>query len=144
MTSKGCNQRWWALAGEGEGEGWRTIPVEPGGSRKLLAGRCISRATRRPSWSASVRSMFHPLASSLREQGFRVDRVKHTISGQAQVWVSACSPTYWQPGHFSRMAEDILGMLGAYGHVDDQTLFQLFLGRIKAWQEFMHQSRAEG
>lgn len=30
---------WWALAGQSEDEGWRTIPIESSGARQLLAGR---------------------------------------------------------------------------------------------------------
>lgn len=132
---------WRALAGESEQGGWRTIPIEPHGSLHLLAGRHF------PGNEEAILVGFNavpvPPDSQLPQgHGFRVERVRHETPGQAKVWVSLARQPVGSLDMFSRMAEDVIGMLRGYVHVDDQTLFRLFIGRIEAWQEFMHQGRA--
>ncbi len=133
---------WRALDGEIKGEGWRTIPIEPNGPRQLLAGRHF------PGNEEAVLVGFNavrvPHASQLPQgRGFRVERVEHEMAGEAHLWISLSRQPAGGLDMFARMAEDIVDMLAAYGNMDDQTLFQLFLGRIKAWQEFMYEGRAE-
>lgn len=133
---------WRALAGEGAAEGWRTIPIEPSGPRRFLAGRHFPG--NEEAILVGFNSVHLPPGEELPQgQGFRVERVRHKISGEAHAWIALSRQPAGSLDMFARMAEDVVGMLEAYGHVDDQTLFQLFLGRIKAWQEFMHQARAE-
>jgi hypothetical protein len=133
---------WRALAGEGITEGWRTIPIEPTGAHRLLAGRHFPG--NEEAILVGFNSVHLPPDGQLPQgQGFRVERVRHKISGDAHAWIALSRQSVGSLDMFARMAEDVVGMLEVYGHVDDQTLFQLFLGRIKAWQEFMHQARAE-
>lgn len=136
------NAAWRALAGGGQGEGWRTIPIELGGSCPLLAGRYF------PGNEEAVLIGFGPVsvpADNLLPQGhgFRVEKVKHEMPGSAHVWVSLSKQTAGSLDMFSRMAEDVISMLRSYDHTDDQMLFHMFLGRINAWQEFMQRGRAD-
>ena len=133
---------WRALAGEGRAEGWRTIPIEPNGPRRLLVGRHFPG--NEEAILVGFNSVHLPPDGQLpRGQGFRVERVRHEISGNAHAWIALSRQPAGRLDIFARMAQDIVGMLDAYGHVVEQTLFQLFLGRIEAWQEFMHQAKAE-
>ncbi|AUG55278.1 PD-(D/E)XK motif protein [Thalassospira marina] len=133
---------WRALASDGVTEGWRTIPIELLGPQRLLAGRHF------PGNEEAVLVGFNsvrlPLEGQLPQgQGFRVERIKHKISDVSHTWIALSRQPVGSLDMFARMAEDVVGMLEVYRHVEDQVLFQLFLGRIKAWQEFMHQARAE-
>ena len=131
---------WRALAGENKKEGWRTIPIEQSGSRRLLAGRHF------PGNTEAILIGFHSVHLPAKEQlpqgqGFHVEQVKNEVPGSAHVWIALSRKSVGSLDMFARMAEDVIAMLESYRHVDDQTLFQLFLGRIKAWQKFMHQAR---
>lgn len=133
---------WRALAGEIKGEGWRTIPIEQGGSRQLLAGRHFPGNME--AILIGFRTIHLPPDGQLPEGlGFHVEQVKHEIPGFSHKWIALSRQPVGSQDMFARMAEDIVGMLKRYGNVDDQTLFQLFLGRIKAWQDFMHQAKSD-
>jgi hypothetical protein len=133
---------WRALAGEGKEGGWRTIPIEPFDRRQLLAGRYF------PGNEEAILVGFNlvnaPGDKHLPQgQGFRVEKVKHKFCGDAQLWIALSRRPAGSLDMFTRMAENIISMIADYEHVNDRQLLQLFLARIKAWQEFMHQSRAE-
>ncbi|MBF0416400.1 MAG: PD-(D/E)XK motif protein [Magnetococcales bacterium] len=132
---------WRALAGENEQGGWQTISIEPHGSLHLLAGRHF------PGNEEAILVGFNaihvPPDSQLPQgHGFCVKRVKHETPSHANVWISLARQAGGSLDMFSRMAEDVIGMLRNCVHCDDQILLQLFIGRIEAWQEFMHQGRA--
>lgn len=133
---------WRALAGEGRDEGWRTIPIEPVGPRQLLAGR------RFPGNEEAILVGFNlvntPEDKHLPQgQGFRVENVEHKVCGDAHLWIALSRRPAGSLDMFTRMAENIIRMFEGCKQVNDRQLLQLFLGRIKAWQEFMHQTRAE-
>lgn len=132
---------WRALAGDGVDDGWRTIPIE-GGPNRLLAGRHFPG--NEESILVGFNSVRMPPDSRLPQgRGFRVEKVRYDIGGDGQVWVSLSRQLAGSLDMFVRMAEDVIGMLRAYGHANDETLVQLFLGRIKAWQEFMERGRED-
>ena len=116
-------------------------------SSQTVLGNCwlagISRETKRLSWWVSMLSVFHTQANFLKAG----DSESNGSSMRCLARHTCGSRFLGKPAGgldmFARMAEDILDMLAAYGNMDDQTLFQLFLGRIKAWQEFMYEGRAE-
>jgi hypothetical protein len=133
---------WRALSGDDQTEGWRTIPIEHSGSCHLLAGRHF------PGNEEAILigfSSFHvPPSSHLPQgQGFSVEKVKHEIPGGFHEWVSLSRKSAGSLDMFLRMAEDIIGMLRTYYHAGDPILFHMFLGRIKAWQEFMQRGRTD-
>lgn len=131
---------WRALAGEVNGEGWRTIPINMEGTCRLLAGRHF------PGNEEAILVGFDSVRMPSDRQlpqgrGFRVENVRREIPGDKQRWVSLSRQSAGNQKMFASMAEDVLGMLRAYDHVGEETLFHLFLGRIKAWQEFMEKGR---
>ncbi|GAB6059122.1 PD-(D/E)XK motif protein [Desulfonatronum parangueonense] len=133
---------WRALAGEDSEGGWRTIPINPAGPRQLLAGRHF------PGNEEAILVGFNlvqaPEDKNLPQgHGFRVVNVKHRVPGDAKLWIALSRRPAGSLDMFTRMSENIISMFSDYGHVNDRQLLQLFLGRIKAWQEFMHQARGE-
>ena len=133
---------WRALAGQSQAEGWCTIPIASSGARQLLAGRHFPG--NEEAILVGFNSIHMPPDRQLPQgKGFQVAGMKYKIPGDDHAWISLSRQPIGSLDMFARMAEDIVSMLDAYKHVDDQTLFQLFLDRVKAWQEFMHQARAE-
>ena len=133
---------WRALSGEGKGNGWRTIAIEPGKRYGLLVGRHF------PGDEESILVGFGvvriPPDNHLPQgHGFNVEKVDQKILGAGRQWVSLYRKADGNLDMFSRMAEDIIDLLRRYENVDDGRLFQLFLGRIRAWQEFMEHGRCD-
>jgi hypothetical protein len=130
---------WRALAGETRKIGWRAIPLDvparyavlvgrrfPGGDEAVLVG--FQRSTYRDDV---------PLPSS---RGFAVERPEDGALDPMQDWF-ALSRRSGSVAMFAAMAADVIGLLETSGEPDDERLLQLFLGRIRAWQEFMEKER---
>lgn len=127
---------WRALGGGAHGDGWRTIPLDVAAPCQVLVGR------RFPGDEEAVLVGFRLPSSrsfgALPEgRGFRVERPKeHFISGTYQ-WFCLSRQMTGSLEMFATMAADVIGLLESSGHVGDDRLSQLFVGRIRAWQEFM-------
>jgi hypothetical protein len=131
---------WRALGGGTHGDGWRTIPVDVTAPCQILVGR------RFPGDEEAVLVGFRLPSSrsfgALPEgRGFRVERPKEQFLGGTHKWFSLSRQVTGSLEMFATMAADVIGLLEAYGHVGDDRLFQLFVGRIRAWQEFMEKGR---
>lgn len=124
---------WRALAGCSDENGWRSIPV-------LLNENCQLQAARHfPDNSEALligfRTVVLPWASKLPQaQGFKVERI--TI-GTSDRWLALVKYPQGSLELFSRMVADIADTLGNNSEVSEAHLYQLFIGRIHAWQEFM-------
>lgn len=132
---------WRALAGAGAGEGWRTIPIELTGPCHLLAGRHFPG--NQEAILVGFRSVRMPPASHLpRGHGFRVEKVpREDVPVAADAWFSLSRQASGSLDMFATMAADIIGLLETCPHAGEDRLFQLFLGRIRAWQDFMERGR---
>jgi hypothetical protein len=131
---------WRALAGDGESEGWRTIPIELDAPCRLLAGRHF------PGNEEAVligfRSIRIPPDSHLpHARGFRVTRIGREVLGGTHVWLSLWREPTGSIELFAMMAGDVVAMLEACSTSGEGGLFQRFLGRIGAWQDFMERGR---
>lgn len=131
---------WRALAGEGQGDGWRTIQLEVAAPCQVLVGR------RYPGDEEAVLVGFRlPTPRSFgalpEGRGFRVERPEGQIPGGQHEWFSLSRQVTGSPGMFATMAADVIALLEASGHASAERLFQLFVGRIRAWQEFMEKDR---
>jgi hypothetical protein len=133
---------WRALTGKDTRTGWRTISIVRGPAFEVLAGR------RFPNNEEAVLVGFKEIRSPPIEElpngrGFGVipaepdDRFPHFV------WIAL----YRQPAGslelFSTIAEDIVSTLIRYGSSSPDTLFKIFLARIKAWQDFMLRGHPE-
>jgi hypothetical protein len=142
-NQKRLQSAWRALAGEDpSSEGWRTIPIEAGTTCRLLAGRHF------PGNMEALLVGFnstHRLKSISFPQGrgFKIEEVVHRLPGKYDVWISLSRQIAGSVEIFTKMAEDIINLLQNFRQANDELLLRLFLGRIKAWQEFMEHGRSE-
>lgn len=127
---------WRALAGDQVAEGWRTIPVALGGPCRLLAGRHFPG--NEEALLVGFASIQVPPADQLPQgTGFLVSRAEIGSEGSGRVWIALCRQSAGSPDLFAMMADDIVLTLEKQRSANDDRLFQVFLSRIRAWQEFM-------
>lgn len=131
---------WRALAGGGEGDGWRSIAISGLSGNRLLAARHFP--SNEEALLVRFTSITLPQPGQLPQgSGFRVERTSPDDSGK---WLALVRQPAGSLDLFSRMVADIVATLVMANDLNDEPLiFQLFLGRIRAWQEFM-KSGAEG
>lgn len=125
---------WSSLSGTGDRHGWQFIPIAPAGKCRLAAGR------RAPGNEEALMAAFPaaaiPSAEKLPEgQGFNIERVDlHEVG---TTWLALSRKDSGDFGLFSSMVCDVTGALDAEGNTDELRLLRVFLGRVRAWQEFM-------
>lgn len=125
---------WASLRSSADTSGWRGMPLAgigacdvrsalhfPGGQEALLvcfSGQATPPATQLP----------HGV-------GFAVERVDQ--EGDDKAWLALTRNTHASLELFETMVEDIVSALADAGTKDEAGLMAMFLGRIRAWQEFM-------
>lgn len=126
---------WHSLASAAESaSGWRSIPITPGGIVSLRAGR------RFPGNEESLLAGFGaatlPAAAKLPDgQGFAVERVDPLLEGKT--WLALTRRSSGSAELFLAMACDVAGALDAEIGAEEPRALRVFLGRVRAWQEFM-------
>ncbi len=127
---------WSALSGSSGKEGWQTIPVPPVGPCCLLAARRIPGDEE--ALLVGFASILIPPAEKLPEgRGFSVARVEPGLSEAGRVWLALSRQPSGKPDLFATMVADVLGAMDAEAAAGEQRLLRVFLGRVRAWQEFM-------
>lgn len=130
---------WRALAGGAQpGEGLRSIAVSG------LEGSRLQAARRFPGNCEALLVGFDsvalPRAATLpAATGFRVERIASGLPGN---WLALVRQEEGGIELFSRMATDVVATMAASAAASHQRQLQLFLGRVRAWQQFM--SRKKG
>jgi len=77
-----------------------------------------------------------PVAEKLPDgQGFSVERADP--HGDGKVWLALTRKGSGNTELFTAMACDVVGVLDAEAASDEERLLKIFLGRVRAWQEFM-------
>ncbi len=114
--------------------GWRSIPIASGGSVALHAGR------RFPANEEALLARFAattlPTSEKLPDgQGFAVERVDPLQDGKT--WLALTRRASGSAELFLTMACDVAGALDAELGADEPRMLRVFLGRVRAWQEFM-------
>ena len=131
---------WSSLTGSGgEAEGWRTAPVSRHGAITLHAGR------RFPSGAEALLARFAnasvPAAVPLPEgAGFRIERV--APAGDGVAWLALTRKADGSQDLFASMARNIADALESCPSTDEPRGLAIFLGRARAWQEFMRKGAA--
>jgi len=125
---------WESLAGEATQNGWRSIPVERAGSCHLMAAR------RFPGNCESLLAHFPtvkiPAAEKLPEgNGFTIERVDP--HGDGKTWLALTRKESGSIELFMAMVGDVVGVLDMDAASSEERLLTIFLGRVRAWQEFM-------
>lgn len=127
---------WRALAGQIADEGWRTIPVALGGPCRLRAGRHFPG--NEEALLVGFASGIVPPADQLPQGcGFLVSRADIEDEGASCWWIALRRQSAGSLDLFAMMVVDVVTTLvGLTGGNDGRTI-QVFLSRIRAWQEFM-------
>ena len=127
---------WSSLAGADVAPGWNVIYLPPAGPLHLRAGR------RSPDNAEAVLVGFPtarlPAANKLPEgQGFAVERVDPADNGW--LWLALTRKAVGSTELFASMTCDLAGALdeAVAGGADEAQLLRGFIGRVRAWQEFM-------
>ena len=125
---------WSSLRDNAETSGWRSISIATVGSCSLRAGR--SSPEKSEALLAGFASSTVPAAEKLPEgQGFTVARVDST--GDGMTWLALTRNPHGSLELFGAMVADVVNAMGNESGADEQRLLRIFLGRIRAWQEFM-------
>ena len=126
---------WHALASQSAEAGWTTIPLSsppgrfragvmhPGNAEALLVG---FGPIPRP-----------PAAQLPKGRGFAVTALEPGTDVDRPHWFVLCREPAGSRELFARMAVDVLRTIGPAADVGESALLQLFLSRIRAWQNFM-------
>lgn len=132
---------WQALAGNSSEGGWHTIPVEMKGNCRVLAGRYFPG--NEEAILVGFNSINVPLDKNLPQgHGFRVNRLERNIIGDGHIWVSLARLSQGSLDMFALMAEDIVNFLSIHANDSEESVFNAFLGRIHAWQNFMNRENS--
>lgn len=134
---------WRALAENSSGEGWRTIVVANRLPISVRAGRHFPG--NEEALLFSFRSDLVPSPDRMPSgRGFVVGEVKLS-GGEAygRVWMGIRRMQSGSPELFSRMAADLLDVLGRLQGAGEPILVKALIQRVRAWQEFMSRSSIE-
>lgn len=125
---------WNALASCHEDNGWRTIPISTIGSIRILAARHFP--SNLEAMLVGFPSISFPHKSKLPHgNGFELDIVDLHDGGKN--WLALIRQNQGSLDLFSMMSADIAATLANSHFHEESKLFHVFLGRIRAWQEFM-------
>lgn len=130
---------WRALSDESRTDGgWRCIPVSGLGGGRLQAARRFPE--NREALIIGFSSVVLPVPAQLPAgAGFRVERVSPGLPGE---WLGLVREDEGSVELFTRMVADVMTAIAANADGVHQRQVQIFLGRIRAWQQFM--SRGSG
>lgn len=124
------------------GEGWRTIPVDPAGPCRVLAGRRFQGGEEAVLLGFPAGTVVTDAGALPLGRGFLVELVRDKMPGEPLTWIALVRRHPEQLSMFARMADDIIDLLRDTGK-GEVPLFGLFTGRIRAWQAFMEPGRDE-
>lgn len=125
---------WNSLRDSADTSGWRSISIMTIGACTLRAG--CSFPDKSEALLAGFASSSVPVAERLPQgQGFAIARVDP--DGDGMTWLSLTRNGHGSLELFSAMVADVLHAMGGARGVDEKHLLRVFLGRIRAWQEFM-------
>jgi hypothetical protein len=125
---------WSSLRESADASGWRSISISAIGTCSLRAGRSFPE--KEEALLAGFATAAVPAAEKLPEgQGFSVARVD--LAQDGMTWLALTRKSDGSLELFSAMAVDVVRAMSIEGASDEHRLLRVFLGRIRAWQEFM-------
>lgn len=128
---------WRALSGDDPAEGWRMIAVSGLDGAALLAGRQFPGNAE--ALLVGFQSVAIPPPASLPAgAGFRTERVS---TGRPGNWLALVRQPQGSLEMFARMVTDVVETLTTRERLSEQVMFDLFTGRVRAWQQFMSKVR---
>lgn len=126
----------WASLGSAEGftSGWRSIPISCRTGALLHAGQRFP--SREEALLAGFSAAIVPAAEHLPGgHGFSVERVDLRVDGKT--WLALTRRSTGSIELFLAMACDVADALDSAAGANERQLLRVFLGRVRAWQEFM-------
>jgi hypothetical protein len=125
----------WASLLNLEGEaGWRSISIAAMGSTFLRAAVCLPG--REQALLVGIGGASLPATEKLPDgAGFVVERLEPSEDGRTWLALTRTSPGDFDM--FATMVSDVLAVIQAEAAGGANRLLRMFLGRIRAWQEFM-------
>lgn len=125
---------WCSLRDSDDASGWRSISIATIGPCALHAG--LSFPEKNEALLVSFSASVVPAAEKFPDgQGFAVSRAEHEDDGMT--WLSLTRSLHGSAELFAAMVEDMAHAMEAESSADEKRLMRVFLGRIRAWQEFM-------
>ena len=125
---------WSSLRDSADTSGWRSISIATVNGCALRAGRSFPEKSE--ALLAGFASTTVPAAEKLPEsQGFAVARVD--FRGNGMTWLALTRNPHGSLDLFGAMVADVVNAMCHESGADEQRLLRVFLGRIRAWQEFM-------
>lgn len=125
---------WRSLRNSDDAAGWRSISIASIGPCALRAGLSFPEKTEALLVSFSASAI--PVAEKLPDgQGFTVSRAEH--DGDGMTWLALTRSAHGSVELFSAMVADVAHAMDAESTAEEKRLLRVFLGRIRAWQEFM-------
>lgn len=125
---------WSSLTDSPDATGWRSIAVSSPVHVALRAGR--SFPGKEEALLVGFPSVSIAAAEKLPEsQGFAVSRLEATT--EAAQWLALTRKSSGSFELFTAMVSDVVESLHVAEPGDEKNLLRIFLGRIRAWQEFM-------
>lgn len=128
---------WRALGGSvRKTEGWTTIPLSLTEPQRLRAGRHFPG--NEEALLVGFTSVSVPPAAQLPQgQGFLVSQHSLGSAGGGMLWLALSRRVSGSLEMFTIMALDVIATVNSGSTTAEETLFHLFLQRIRAWQDFM-------
>lgn len=125
---------WSSLRESADTSGWRSISISAIGTCSLRAGRSFPE--KEEALLAGFTTAAVPAAEKLPEgQGFSVARVD--LAQDGMTWLALTRKSDGSLELFSAMVADVVRAMSIEGASDEHRLLRVFLGRVRAWQEFM-------
>jgi len=125
---------WSSLRERTDASGWRSIPIATVGPCTLRAGLRFPEKS-----EALLVSFSHsavPASDKLPDgQGFGVSRLDPDSEGLS--WLALTRSENGSTELFAAMVADIAHAINAEAGSDEKRFLRIFLGRIRAWQDFM-------
>lgn len=133
---------WKALSGSCEDEGWRSIPVSKMENCTILAARKFPGNEEAILLGFST-TKIQPSSLLPQSKGFKIEQpaFKKDLDTERQ-WLALVRQPQGNLGLFSQMAADIINTISSDPSQSSDKLYQYFILRVKAWQEFMKRSQA--
>jgi len=130
---------WRALADDGKGEGWRTIPIVHDCLNRVLAGRHFPGGEQ--ALLIGFGAVNVPAADQLpKSHGFLVSKAELGSFNAGLDWIALRCQSPGRLDLFSLMAADVVSSVTAHLGGDEEAVLRAFLARIRAWQQFMRQT----
>jgi hypothetical protein len=133
---------WSALAEVNQSSGWQAVFVTASGGCKIMAGRHYPENEEALIVGFKLDRL--PDSKQLpKGKGFHVESILDTSLDSNYKWIGLIRTASGSIDIFLGMIRDIIKILVERAGLPQSNVFSLFIGRIRAWQEFMCRSQKE-